>query len=32
MTAMPAASVMLAGTGAADDPSSRPRRTHSFLA
>ena len=29
MTAMPAASVMLAGTGAADDPSSRTRRTHS---
>ena len=29
MTAMPAASVMLAGTGADDDPSSRTRRTHS---
>ena len=29
MTAMTAASVMLAGTGADDDPSSRTRRTHS---
>ena len=29
LTAMPAASVMLAGTGADDDPSSRTRRTHS---